>query len=432
MTKQFDGRLVFDRIRSKDPDTTRNMFIEGDNLDALNILQADYRDSVDFIYIDPPYNTGHRFSYDDNFGKGGKEGHREWYSMMAPRISLARELLSDDGVMFVSIDDNESATIRRLCDEVFGEENLITQFVWEKTQHFGRQRKNCYNNIEYILCYGKHVVDGVRKTLLVESQYNGLIDAPLYNDSNSMTELRFPPNTVQFRIADGTYSKTSDERYTLDSPVTVMGGRNSNELCISFNSRWSQSMVDYQLRFGTMFIVKTNKFAIRAKYPNTKKTIRAPRQLLFSNASNPAATVSRYGEKVGTSENATAYLDELMGGKYFKYPKPVSLIEYLVSLLWDPDSESFRKSGVFLDFFGGSATTAEAVMRANSKDGGDRRFIIVQRREGIGKQGESSGFNDICEIGEERIRRSGENIRNAKDGSGNRSLDIGFKVFTIE
>jgi len=232
-----------------------NLIIHGDNLAALKALLPKYAGQIKCIYIDPPYNTrnGH-WVYNDNVNSPmmrewlGKEvgiddltRHDKWLCMMMPRLKLLRELLRDDGVIFVSIDDNEVHHLKMLMDEIFGENNFITKFVWEKTQHFGRQSKNYYSNCEYILVYARELyTKELIKELLVEKIKTEFEDAPLYNASNKENKLVFPTGKVIFNLKDGIYSKTSDKKYKLLNKVIVENGINKNDLILSFRSRWSQ------------------------------------------------------------------------------------------------------------------------------------------------------------------------------------------------
>ncbi len=208
-------------------DTTENLYIEGDNLEALKLLQENYLGKIKMVYIDPPYNTGNDFIYDDDFSKSRQEFdkstgsindagerlvknattngrfHSDWCSMIYSRLLLARNLLSDDGVIFISIDDNEQENLKKICDEVLGSENFITQFIWEKTQHFGRQKINYYSNCEYVFCYAKKIFqDSSLKELLVEYVKTDFLDAPLFNASNPENEIEFPARSVIFKIPD--------------------------------------------------------------------------------------------------------------------------------------------------------------------------------------------------------------------------------------
>ena len=358
-----------------------NIYIEGDNLEVLKLLQSGYHGKVKMIYIDPPYNTGKDFVYKDKFGdtienykkqaglanqsNADTSGryHSDWCSMMYPRLRLARELLSDDGVIFISISNIELNKLMMMCNEIFGESNFIDLFIWEKTQHFGRQKLNSYSNADYIVCFAKELDNGGIKELLVEKVKTELQDAPLYNASNNVNTLIFPAGSVKFNMPDGTYSETTSKDYLLLNPVNVVNSRNENDFRLSFRSRWSNETVQNELDKGTTFWVKTDKFAIRAIYGAGKTANESPRQIIFTNSSNPKATFNRFGDRVDTSENATKEVQELIGDA-FSYPKPVSLLKYLVSLLWS--TEGYDTNPLIMDFFSGSATTAHAVMVARA------------------------------------------------------------------
>jgi adenine-specific DNA-methyltransferase len=362
------------------------------------------------VYIDPPYNTGKDLSYQDHM-----MSHEEWCAMMEPRLALARVLLHEDGVIFISIDDGERARLRLLCDAIFGEENFICEFLWEKTQHFGRQKLNYYSNAEYILCFAKALYAGggsggpKLKELLVERVKTELLDAPLFNASNREAALTFPPGTVLFHIPDGVYERAASEAYTLLDPVTVAGGYNEGAFSLRFRSRWSNETVQKEIENGTRFLVKTEGFAIRAVYGAGKSSRSAPRQILFTNQGNPLCTKGRLTKRIDTTENASRELKKLFGTEVFSYPKPVSLIEYLISLVFDPAAGEHPRDFLVLDFFAGSATTAHAVLSLNAKDGGARRFILVQRPEPTpeGSAARAAGYGTIAEVGKARIRLAG-------------------------
>ena len=442
---------------SKDWDTTENLYIEGDNLEVLKLLQESYLGKVKMIYIDPPYNTGNDFIYADKFMRSQKEEneqmgmydedenylfkntdtngkfHSDWCSMMYSRLMLARNLLSEDGVIFISIDDNEQQNLKKLCDEVFGESNYICPFIWEKTQHFGRQKLNSYCNNDYILCYAKNLYSDKLKELLVENIKTELQDAPLYNASNNINTLNFPIGCTTFNLADGVYTTTASNDYELLNPVIVENGKNKNAFSLRFRSRWSNATVQTEILKGTMFWVKTTSFAIRAIYGGNRHSTDAPRRILFTNSSNPMATKSRFNNRIDTSENASSQLAILMDSSYFSYPKPVSLIEYFISLLYNEKREDYENDFIVLDFFSGSATTAHAVMQLNAEDGGHRKFIMVQLPEPCDEQSEAykAGYKNICEIGKERIHRAGEKIK-AENGLIAQNLDIGFRVLKLD
>ena len=381
-----------------------NLYIEGDNLEVLTSMQNDYKNSIRMIYIDPPYNTGKDFVYKDSF--------KNWEEMIRPRLELGRELLTDDGVIFISIGEEEVDTLKRVCDNIFAKENFITKFIYEKTQHFGRQKLNAYSNAEYILCYAKELIkNGKIKELLVERVNTELLDAPLYNASNNISDIIFPCGSVKFNIKDGIYTQTTSEKYRILDKVQVKNGINSNDFTLRFRSRWSAKNVVDEVKKGTTFWVKTNDFAIRAVYDDKRSTKIAPKQIIFTNPKNP--TISRFGERVTSSETATKELEKLMGGKYFHYPKAVSLISYLISLIYDEETGTFPNNFTILDFFSGSGTTAHACMHLNSLDNGKRRFILVQKPElqTGNSYAKKADYKSICDIGIERIKKAGEHIK---------------------
>ena len=434
---------------------------------------------MDIIYIDPPYNTGSDFVYKDDFAKEAEkykrgsgqydeEGnrlvqnvesngrfHTDWLNMIYPRLKIARDLLSDDGVIFISIDDNEQANLKKICDEIFGEQNHIATFGWEKAQHFGRQTKNSYSNYEYIMCYARvlYKYDNnkrVKKELLVENIHSDLEDAPLYNASNNEHTISFPKGSVFFKIPDGTYQSTNSEDYRLMSPVIVKNHRNDNEFSLRFRSRWANNTVQEAVAEGTTFIVKTETFSIRAIYSDKKVTKVAPREFIFTNSNNPSRTISRVDEPIGTVENASSELTKLFNVEVFDYPKPSNLIEYLISLVYSEKTSDYNKSCLVLDFFSGSATTAQAIMQLNAKDGGKRKFILVQLPENLDKSSQNAdgqsnatainaiSFLDsigkphtICELGKERIRRAGKKIKEESPLT-TQHLDTGFRVLKLD
>lgn len=395
-----------------------NLYIEGDNLKVLKSLKKDYQNKIRMIYIDPPYNTGNDFVYNDTF--------KNWSEMITPRLELARELLTDNGVIFISIGEEEVDTLKSICNKVFGKENFITKFIYEKTQHFGRQKLNTYSNAEYILCYARELIkNGKIKELLVERINNELLDAPLFNASNRITEIVFPAGSVKFNLKDGVYKETKSKEYELLQDVIIKNGKNKNDLSLRFRSRWSARTVLDEIEKGTTFWVKTESFAIRAVYNSERSTKIAPKQIIFTNPKNP--TVSRFNERVTTSETATKELEKLLGGKYFHYPKAVSLISYLISLIYDESTNIFPNDFTVLDFFSGSGTTAHACMHLNSLDNGSRKFILVQKPEPPAKNSQAfkKGYKSICEIGKERIKKAGEEVKKI-----NSNVDTKFKCIS--
>lgn len=383
--------LTQDKTREIINSGNNNILIEGDNYHILTSLNFVLKDRVDAIYIDPPYNTGNKdFTYNDRF-VDVEDGYRhsKWLSFMSKRLKLARDLLTDDGVIFISIDDNEQANLKILCDSIFGENNFITQFIWEKTQHFGRQKINFYSNCEYVLCYAKKLFSsevGKLKELLVEKIKTELTDAPLYNASNKVNTLVFPPNSVKFNLKDGVYETSDNDSYKLLEKVHVKNGLNANDLVLRFKSRWSQETVNQELTKGTTFWVKSKGFAIRAIYHEGKTAKESPKQLIFTNSNNPLCSYTRFGQKVGVNEEGSNELSKLVEQNIFSYPKPTSLIKYLLNLYYDYKNNCHKKDFTVLDFFAGSGTTGQAVLELNKEDGGNRRFIVCTNNE-----------NGICE-----------------------------------
>ena len=461
------------REESVDFDNTKNLYIEGDNLDVLKLLRETYLGKVKMIYIDPPYNTGHDFVYEDDFATSTEDYlkesksyddqgnqlfqnndsngrfHSDWLSMMYSRLKLAKDLLSEDGVIFISIDDNEQANLKKTCDEIFGESNFITKFIWEKTQHFGRQKLNSYSNADYIFCYAKKLISEKLKEMLVEFVNSELQDAPLFNASNNKNKLTFPAGTVKFNMKDGLYEKTTSDDYKLINPVKVVNSLNSNDFELEFKSRWSNATVQEEIKKGTTFWVKTESFAIRAIYGEGKTATVAPKQILFTNSKNEFCAKDRNGIKVNTSENATNDLNNLLGSQCFSYPKPVSLISYFINLLYDENKKSHENDFIVMDFFSGSGTSAHATLLANALDNGKRRFIVVQLPEDLDTNLKNAVGNskeiienaiklcdnlgkphNLTEVGKERIRIAGEKLKAEYENAS--GLDIGFRVLKID
>jgi len=387
--KESENALpILKEVKSKEIKTDlinpTNILIEGDNYHALSVLNYTHQGKIDIIYIDPPYNTGNKdFKYNDDFvDKEDSYRHSKWLSFMSKRLRLAKSLLQDDGVIFISIGEDEIAQLKLLCNEIFGEKNFITNFVWEKTQHFGRQKVNSYSNADYILCYAKHLNNSGLKELLVESIKEEHEDAPLYNASNPVNTLTIPAKKVIFNIPDGEYTRTTDEKYKLEQKVIVKNGKNKNELILRFKSRWSQKNVEKEMLKGTSFWVKSQNFAIRAIYGSGKTSNESPKQIIFSNANNEFSAKSRFGQKVGVNEEASNELFNIVGEQnIFEYPKPRTLIEYLVSLLFDRYEKNYQKNITVLDFFAGSGSTGHAILNLNKIDGGKRVFILCTNNE---------------------------------------------------
>ena len=422
---------------SRNWDTTENLYIEGDNQEALKILQESYLGKVKMIYIDPPYNTGSDFIYRDNLERTQSEEneqmgmfdeednhlfknmdtngrfHSDWCSMIYSRLSLARNLLSEDGVIFISIDDSEQENLKKICDEVLGMQNFAAQFIWTKTATPPSLSHKCRKTVEYLLCYEKNINN---------TRYFGSLlaggDAPLLNTGNPIKELVFPIGSVHFNyIENGTIYSGLYEKVELLDNITVVDSVNTNEFRMKAEFKWGQTMLNTEVSTGTYFIIKTNKLSIRFQRPYDESSFKTPNNFLNIelNKSNG----------IGTNESAIKELEELRFFKCFDFPKPISLIKYLINMV-----AKFNYTATVLDFFSGSATTAHAVMQLNAEDGGHRKFIMVQLPEPCDEKSEAykAGYKNICEIGKERIRRAGDKIQSEHP---NAKIDTGFRVFRV-
>ena len=437
--------------KSKDWDTTENLYIEGDNLDALKILKETYAGKVKLIYIDPPYNTGHDFVYDDDFAKtrgeydaesgdydeeGGRlvantEGngrfHSDWCSMIYPRLLLARDLLRADGVLLVSIDDHEFANLKKIADEVFGASNHVATFLWTKTATPGSLSKKSRKTVEYILAYEKIASNQKYFGSFLDNQ-----DNPLLKSSNPLKKIVFPAKSVVFKfLQEGMLPAGDYENGRLSSDVVVRDSVNTEAFEFECHSTWQQSMVDSEVAKGTYFLVKTEKLAIRFQRVGSEG-YKTPNNLIDQVITLDASL------GVGTNETASSELYGLGLENIMDYPKPVSLICYLINMICKFDSNS-----LVVDFFSGSASTAHAVMKLNADDGASRKFILVQIPDSLHseKQLTDCCLETICDLGEQRIRCAGDKIAADIDKE-NEQLelgaepkpypDLGFRVLRID
>ena len=420
--KRSTGTLRPCKEESKDWDTTENLYIEGDNLEVLKLLQSSYLNSIKMIYIDPPYNTGNDFVYTDDFADGiahykevtgqatksnpetAGRYHTNWLNMMYPRLKLARNLLTDDGVIFISIDDNEQANLKKLCDEVFGEDNFVACIVWEKRFTRSNNARLFASLTDYILVYRKSsVVDYLRAPRTEKSD-------SIY--SNPDNDPRGVWTSVSY-VNPATKEQRPNLTYPIINPIT---GQEVNHPTNAWKYEYERHLIH----------VKENRLYWGANgentYPRLKKFL-----CEVEDGMVPVNLWKR--EDVGTTDAASKELSILMGAKIFDFPKPVDLVKFMSQIV------ASDKDSIILDFFSGSATTAHAVMQLNAEDGGHRRFICVQLPEKTDEQSEAykAGYKTICEIGKERIRRAGEKIKEEnKDKEGIENLDIGFKVFKLD
>ena len=399
---------------------TKNLYIEGDNLEVLKLLQKTYFGKIDVIYIDPPYNTGGDFVYKDDFKdsiKSYKEQtnqtsrsnadtngrfHTDWLNMMYPRLMLARNLLSDKGVIFISIDDHENHNLKTICNEVFGEFNYIATIIWERAFSPVNTKKHFSPNHDYVFCYAKN------------SDYatnNGLVRDAKATDryTNLDNDSRGPWTSGDLSVGPAVESNiyeiiTPSGRKVL--PPSGYSWRLNKE-------RYNQFVSENRIWFGE----KGDNVPRIKRFLSDVKTGITP------------MTVWRHND-VGHSQSAQQSLKQIFNGKaMFDYPKSLELIKRIISLYSNNNS-------LILDFFSGSATTAHAVMKLNAEDGGNRKFIMVQLPEKTDEKSEAykAGFKNICEIGKERIRRAGEQIKHEmeKEGKDSSNLDVGFKVFKLD
>ena len=407
--------------RSKDWDTTKNLYIEGDNLDALKLLRENYAGKVKLIYIDPPYNTGNDFIYHDDFTRSDNKTdngdynesqnqlvtnpetngkfHSDWCSMIYSRISLAKDLLSSDGVLFVSIDDNEESNLTKIMDEIFGAKNRIA-IICHKSRASVSNDKIISPNHNFVLFYAKNssVLEQKRKSIGLDPILNNFS----YDDTDGRGKYRLVP---------------------VDGPGGAKKGNPYYEF-LGIQGYWRFSKQTMQEKYENGLIVKSANGLYQKYYRN--------------DAAKSRRTATTWWDDAGLTSSATTQLKKLMGGPSFDTPKPVELIQRMLQLITNDDRQA-----IVLDFFSGSATTAEAVMKMNSIDNGNRQFIMVQLEENVPQKNAAytAGYHTICEIGEERIRRAGEKIKseieaeNAQltlDGTPKKVPDIGFRVLRVD
>lgn len=408
-------------------DTTENLYIEGDNLEVLKLLQESYLGKVKMIYIDPPYNTGNDFIYNDDFKSTSEEYaedsgaidengdrmfkntdsngrfHSDWCSMIYSRLSLARNLLADDGVIFISIDDNEQENLKKMCNEIFGEENFIMSFVWKTRQASGKQiaENNTSKEHEYILCYGK-----------TDNAHFAGINRDRSNYSNPDNDPR--GDWAKHPLDIGS---TSTERpncyYDLIDPETgIKYPANPNRVWA-----YSPDSMEKLLEEGKIIFHPEGK---------TRPYLKKFWSELKSEKKPMTSWLSRDLFSIGYNTEGTKNVNSLFDGvKLFDYPKPISILRLLVDQITTMDSNS-----IILDFFSGSATTAHAVMELNAEDGGNRKFIMVQLPEACDEKSEAfkAGYKNICEIGKERIRRAAKKIHEEHPDA---KFDDGFRVLKV-
>ncbi len=428
------------KVESVAYDTTQNLYIEGDNLDVLKLLQETYLGRIKMIYIDPPYNTGSDFVYEDDYSENASEYlansgqfddsgnrlvqntesngrfHSDWLNMIYPRLKKAKDLLSDDGVIFISIDENEVSNMIKVCNEVFGEQNYAATFIWTKTSTPPSLSYKCRKTVEYVLAYEKNI-----GTLKYYGDALDGGDAPFLNTGNPIKTIVFPPHSINIKFLNtGIIPSGVKEKVNVLDSIEVTDGWNTNSVRITGEFKWEQATVNSELKNGTYFVVKTDKFSIRFQRTDLSDSFKTPTNFLNIELNKESG--------VGTNETAVKELKALGLGGLFEYTKPYTLIEKCIRMICQNDKEA-----LVLDFFSGSATTAHAVMKLNVEDGGNRRFIMVQIPEKTDEKSPAykAGFKTICEIGKERIRRAGKEILNESPITAS-ALDIGFRVLKLD
>ena len=442
--------LKFVAKDSKNADTTENIYIEGDNLEVLKLLRQNYYNSIKMMYIDPPYNTGNDFVYNDTFKMDKEESdkaegivsenneklqknqkstnryHANWLNMMYPRLKLARDLLTDDGVIFISIDDNEQANLKRLCDEIFGEENFVVNIVWQSKSGGGHDEKLVVKENEYILLISKN-----KNFVNLGKRIEENNDKYKLSDEFEKERGKYLLNKLDRRMTSNHYSASLNYEIIMpDGSKLWPGGKNekSNE---GWNCRWSKTKLEWGIK---------NNY-IEFKNNNNTWSVYSKQYEFVDNNGNKIERKLPYRNILLSSEFSTTQASNeiisFFNYKIFEYSKSTKLLNRLIKIgnVYDND--------VILDFFSGSATTAHAVMQLNSEDNGNRKYIMVQLPETTDEKSEAfkAGYKNIAEIGKERIRRAGEKIKqeieeynsNLKLGEEPKKVpDIGFKVFKVD
>jgi adenine-specific DNA-methyltransferase len=485
--KRSLGSLRPDKESSKNWDTTQNLYIEGDNLEVLKLLQKSYNGKIKMIYIDPPYNTGKDFVYKDNYkdnlknyleqtGQVDSEGikqstntkedgryHSNWLNMMYPRLKLARNLLVENGVIFVSIGLEEVANLKKVMDEIFGENNFIEIFSWVKTSTPPALSTKSRKTNEYVVCYEK------RKSSI---KYNGEKldggDQPLLNSGNNIVELVFPKERVFFNTSvfkNGKYPAFTSERVELLDDIFISDGYSLSDFRLKGEFKWTQDFLNEEIEKGTRFIIKSDLLSVR--FIREEDGYKRPTNFIKSKYYSP--TIDKKRNSVETNENASSQLSDLMGNDMFSYPKPESLIRYFINFICN-------EGDIILDFFSGSGTTAHSSFNSVIENNKKLSFILVQLPEDLEenlKVVDSTSKKVIenaieflkeqekpcllSELALERLRRAGDKILKEKKEELDElksktsliqtdeekakiqeleeiiaKLDIGFKVFKLD
>ena len=413
------------REESVDFDHTQNLYIEGDNLDVLKVLRETYLGKVKMIYIDPPYNTGNDFVYNDDFSQSADEYqensgqtdengnrlvqntesngrfHTDWLNMIYPRLKVAKDLLAEDGVIFISIDDNEVENLKKVCNEVFGEGNFIAQLIWERAYSPKNDARFISNSHDYILMYAKSIDTFTIGRLPRTEEANARYSNP---DNDPRGDWKPSDMSVKTYSADCDYPITTPSGRVVEPPA----GR-----CWSLSPKaFGERLRDNRIWFGTdgNSVPCIKRFLSELKFEGM-----APTSILFY-------------KEVGHSQEGAKEVVALFGDKgVFDGPKPVRLLQRLITLA------NLKDDSIVLDFFSGSATTAHALIKTNAEKDTHCKFIMVQLPEEVSETKKDQGYKTICEIGKERIRRAGKKIKEENaDKEGIDKLDIGFRVLKLD
>lgn len=424
---------------------SENLYIEGDNLEVLKLLQETYLGKVKMIYIDPPYNTGNDFVYEDDFaqstedymgnsGQYDEEGnrmvtntesngrfHTDWLNMMYPRLRLAKDLLSDDGVIFISIDDNEVTNLQKMAAEIFGESNFIAQMIWKSKPQGGNDNKYIIAEHEYILVYAKNInfvtVNGKPHT---SEKYTKQDE--YFAERGLYATAKLDLSTLGYRVNLDYPIECPDGSVVYPGNVTEeqwKKRKNNTNANNDWQWRWSKDRFARGLQMGLIEFRKNGD----------QWNVYTKEYEKMDYDGNIISRTVKYRTVIDnvTTINGTTEISSLLANRVFTYPKPVELIKSFCSIATEPES-------IVLDFFSGSATTAHAVMKLNAEDGGHRKFIMVQLPEKTDEKSEAykAGYKNICEIGKERIRRAGRKIKEDAGLTAPADLDIGFRCLRLD
>ena len=411
---------------SKEADTTENLYIEGDNLEVLKLFRQNYYGAIKMIYIDPPYNTGNDFIYNDSFEMEQEESdiaegvrnevgeryivntksdnryHANWMNMIYPRLMIAKDLLTDDGAIFISIDDNEIDNVLKICNEIFGELNYVAIFPWRKRTAKSDVPYGISQDFEWILCYAK------------TTNFKCSIDG---KERKYFTTEDFPEKP--WRIHDLTKQTTASERP--NSFFTIKNPKNGSEYPANPNRTWAITQETFEQYYQDNRIVFPGDYSF---LNISKPALRYWKEDDMRKAGDnfgKIAVSTKLPDDIGMSQDGTKEITNLFSGKIFPFPKPTSLVKFLCKICTGKDD-------IILDFFSGSSTTAQSVMELNYEDNANRKFIMIQLSELLDKSSEAHklGYINLCQLGKERIRRAGDKIKSEHPEA---DIDIGFKVF---